>query len=138
MEVCVSLIDHSCSTLTSLSGGKSAVLSAITIALGGKTISTGRGNGLKAFIREGQRSYIYIYIFYPMYIVDETYPTVPLKLVFSSRTKETRHIVVKIMVTRSSSIEDSQRKVLRLGRSEVKMANSSARKEKSWPKFVII
>ena len=59
MEVCVSLIDHSCSTLTSLSGGKSAVLSAITIALGGKTISTGRGNGLKAFIREGQRSYIY-------------------------------------------------------------------------------
>lgn len=60
MEVCVSLIDHSCSTLTSLSGGKSAVLSAITIALGGKTISTGRGNGLKAFIREGQRSYIYI------------------------------------------------------------------------------
>jgi len=73
-----------------------------------------------------------------MYIVDETYPTVPLKLVFSSRTKETRHIVVKIMVTRSSSIEDSQRKVLQLGRSEVKMANSSARKEKSWPKFVII
>jgi hypothetical protein len=39
----------------SMSGGKSAVLSAITIALGGKTISTGRGNGLKAFIREGQR-----------------------------------------------------------------------------------
>ncbi|KAL4080728.1 P-loop containing nucleoside triphosphate hydrolase protein [Scleroderma citrinum] len=34
--------------------GKSAVLSAITIALGGKTISTGRGNGLKSFIREGQ------------------------------------------------------------------------------------
>ncbi|KAJ3561666.1 hypothetical protein NP233_g10057 [Leucocoprinus birnbaumii] len=36
--------------------GKSAVLSAITIALGGKTISTGRGNGLKSFIREGQSS----------------------------------------------------------------------------------
>ncbi|KAI6042717.1 P-loop containing nucleoside triphosphate hydrolase protein [Pisolithus marmoratus] len=35
-------------------GGKSAVLSAITIALGGKTISTGRGSGLKSFIREGQ------------------------------------------------------------------------------------
>ncbi|KAF9452921.1 P-loop containing nucleoside triphosphate hydrolase protein [Macrolepiota fuliginosa MF-IS2] len=34
--------------------GKSAVLSAITIALGGKTASTGRGSGLKAFIREGQ------------------------------------------------------------------------------------
>ncbi|KAI6147159.1 P-loop containing nucleoside triphosphate hydrolase protein [Pisolithus tinctorius] len=34
--------------------GKSAVLSAITIALGGKTISTGRGSGLKSFIREGQ------------------------------------------------------------------------------------
>ncbi|KAI6129762.1 hypothetical protein EDD16DRAFT_1689974 [Pisolithus croceorrhizus] len=37
-------------------GGKSAVLSAITIALGGKTISTGRGSGLKSFIREGQNS----------------------------------------------------------------------------------
>ncbi|TRM64138.1 hypothetical protein BD626DRAFT_401409 [Schizophyllum amplum] len=34
--------------------GKSAVLSAITVALGGKTASTGRGAGLKAFIREGQ------------------------------------------------------------------------------------
>ncbi|KAI0051110.1 P-loop containing nucleoside triphosphate hydrolase protein [Auriscalpium vulgare] len=34
--------------------GKSAVLSAITVALGGKATSTGRGNGLKAFIREGQ------------------------------------------------------------------------------------
>lgn len=37
-----------------LSGGKSAVLSAITIALGGKANSTGRGSGLKSFIREGQ------------------------------------------------------------------------------------
>ncbi|KAK0188177.1 hypothetical protein F5146DRAFT_1104896 [Armillaria mellea] len=35
-------------------GGKSAVLSAITVALGGKANSTGRGSGLKAFIREGQ------------------------------------------------------------------------------------
>ncbi|KAJ3717146.1 hypothetical protein C8R42DRAFT_645031 [Lentinula raphanica] len=35
-------------------GGKSAVLSAITIALGGKSNSTGRGTGLKSFIREGQ------------------------------------------------------------------------------------
>ncbi|KAF9241146.1 P-loop containing nucleoside triphosphate hydrolase protein [Melanogaster broomeanus] len=35
-------------------GGKSAVLSAITIALGGKANSTGRGNGLKSFVREGQ------------------------------------------------------------------------------------
>lgn len=35
-------------------GGKSAVLSAITVALGGKATSTGRGAGLKAFIREGQ------------------------------------------------------------------------------------
>ncbi|KAF7768000.1 hypothetical protein Agabi119p4_7243 [Agaricus bisporus var. burnettii] len=34
--------------------GKSAVASAITIALGGKTNSTGRGSGLKSFIREGQ------------------------------------------------------------------------------------
>lgn len=36
-------------------GGKSAVLSAITIALGGKAITTGRGSGLKNFIREGQK-----------------------------------------------------------------------------------
>ncbi|TFK26865.1 P-loop containing nucleoside triphosphate hydrolase protein [Coprinopsis marcescibilis] len=35
--------------------GKSAVLSALTIALGGKTNSTGRGTGLKSFIREGQQ-----------------------------------------------------------------------------------
>ncbi|KZV79853.1 P-loop containing nucleoside triphosphate hydrolase protein [Exidia glandulosa HHB12029] len=34
--------------------GKSAVLSALTIALGGKATSTGRGSGLKSFIREGQ------------------------------------------------------------------------------------
>ncbi|KAG2065304.1 P-loop containing nucleoside triphosphate hydrolase protein [Suillus decipiens] len=36
--------------------GKSAVLSAITIALGGKANSTGRGSGLKSFIREGQQA----------------------------------------------------------------------------------
>jgi chromosome segregation ATPase len=35
-------------------GGKSAVLTAITVALGGKATSTGRGSGLRAFIREGQ------------------------------------------------------------------------------------
>ncbi|KAF8727723.1 hypothetical protein AX14_007074 [Amanita brunnescens Koide BX004] len=34
--------------------GKSAVLSAITIALGGKANATGRGSGLKSFIKEGQ------------------------------------------------------------------------------------
>ncbi|KAG5637884.1 hypothetical protein H0H81_002847 [Sphagnurus paluster] len=34
--------------------GKSAVLSAITVALGGKSNSTGRGTGLKSFIKEGQ------------------------------------------------------------------------------------
>ncbi|TEB23008.1 P-loop containing nucleoside triphosphate hydrolase protein [Coprinellus micaceus] len=33
--------------------GKSAVLSGLTLALGGKTNSTGRGSGLKSFIREG-------------------------------------------------------------------------------------
>ncbi|CAA7262794.1 unnamed protein product [Cyclocybe aegerita] len=36
--------------------GKSAVLSAITVALGGKATSTGRGTGLKSFIREGQHT----------------------------------------------------------------------------------
>ncbi|KAH9925422.1 P-loop containing nucleoside triphosphate hydrolase protein [Epithele typhae] len=34
--------------------GKSAALSALTVALGGKATSTGRGSGLKSFIREGQ------------------------------------------------------------------------------------
>jgi len=38
-----------------LQGGKSAVLSALTVALGGKASLTGRGNGLKSFIREGER-----------------------------------------------------------------------------------
>ncbi|KAG9122629.1 Structural maintenance of chromosomes protein 6, partial [Ceratobasidium sp. 392] len=36
--------------------GKSAVLSAIAIALGGRTASTGRGTGLKSFIKEGQNA----------------------------------------------------------------------------------
>ncbi|KIL59060.1 hypothetical protein M378DRAFT_85587 [Amanita muscaria Koide BX008] len=34
--------------------GKSAVLSAIAVALGGKANSTGRGSGIKSFIKEGQ------------------------------------------------------------------------------------
>ncbi|EIN12535.1 P-loop containing nucleoside triphosphate hydrolase protein [Punctularia strigosozonata HHB-11173 SS5] len=36
--------------------GKSAVLTAITVALGGKATTTGRGSGLKSFIREGQNA----------------------------------------------------------------------------------
>ena len=44
--------------LTLISGGKSAVLSAIAVVLGGKANSTGRGSGLKSFIREGQ-SYVH-------------------------------------------------------------------------------
>jgi hypothetical protein len=48
--------EHRSDTYLILSiGGKSAVLSAITVALGGKTTSTGRGIGLKSFIREGQK-----------------------------------------------------------------------------------
>jgi chromosome segregation ATPase len=35
--------------------GKSAVLSGIAIALGGRSASTGRGTGLKSFIKEGER-----------------------------------------------------------------------------------
>ncbi|KAF7299670.1 p-loop containing nucleoside triphosphate hydrolase protein [Mycena chlorophos] len=34
--------------------GKSAILTAITVALGGRAAATGRGQGLKSFIREGQ------------------------------------------------------------------------------------
>ena len=36
-------------------GGKSAALSALTVALGGEANSTGRGSGIKSFICEGQR-----------------------------------------------------------------------------------
>lgn len=35
-------------------GGKSAILTAIAVALGGKATSTGRGTGLKSFIKEGE------------------------------------------------------------------------------------
>ena len=48
--------------LTFMIGGKSAVLSAITIGLGGKAHSTGRGNGLKAFIREGQKCVCFLLV----------------------------------------------------------------------------
>jgi hypothetical protein len=40
-------------TFTLMTGGKSALLSAITIAMGGKAAITGRGNGLKDLIRKG-------------------------------------------------------------------------------------
>ncbi|KAF9777990.1 P-loop containing nucleoside triphosphate hydrolase protein [Thelephora terrestris] len=36
--------------------GKSAVLTAITIAMGGKAAVTGRGSGLKSFIKEGKQA----------------------------------------------------------------------------------
>lgn len=34
--------------------GKSAVLTAITLCLGGKTAATNRGSALKTFIKEGE------------------------------------------------------------------------------------
>lgn len=37
----------------SLTGGKSAVLTAIIVALGGRSNVTGRGTGVKEFIRQG-------------------------------------------------------------------------------------
>ena len=44
-------------------GGKSAILTAIAVALGGKATSTGRGTGLKSFIKEGET---YVILFYPL------------------------------------------------------------------------
>ena len=49
-------------------GGKSAVLTALTIALGGKAASTGRGNGLKSFIKEG-KTYVHLCRFFNMCFV---------------------------------------------------------------------
>ena len=44
-------------------GGKSAVLTALTVALGGKAALTGRGNGLKSFIKEG-KTYVHQFLNY--------------------------------------------------------------------------
>lgn len=41
-----------------LSGGKSAILTGITIALGGKATATSRGNSLKSFVKEGKQAAI--------------------------------------------------------------------------------
>lgn len=48
-KVCADLGNH-CSN----GSGKSAVLTAITICLGGKATATNRGGSLKAFIKEGE------------------------------------------------------------------------------------
>jgi chromosome segregation ATPase len=40
-------------TAVLMSGGKSAILTAIAVVFGGKASSTGRGNGLKDLIRKG-------------------------------------------------------------------------------------
>ena len=42
-------------TITSLLGGKSAILTAIIVGLGGKANITSRGNSLRGFIKEGCR-----------------------------------------------------------------------------------
>lgn len=44
------LVTYYCSN----GSGKSAVLTAITICLGGKATATNRGGSLKAFIKEGE------------------------------------------------------------------------------------
>ena len=44
-------------------GGKSAILTAIAVALGGRATSTGRGTGLKSFIKEGET---YVTLSFPL------------------------------------------------------------------------
>ena len=44
--------------------GKSAILTAITICLGGKATATNRGQSLKSFIKEGTECVVYV-LFFP-------------------------------------------------------------------------
>jgi hypothetical protein len=44
-------------------GGKSAILTALVVGLGGKATSTGRGSGTASLIREGQRYSFLVAVF---------------------------------------------------------------------------
>lgn len=68
-------------------GGKSAVLSGITIALGGKANSTGRGNGLKSFIREGQ-PYVFIFHYLSFCILNMLYSAAEVTIHIKNRGSE--------------------------------------------------
>lgn len=50
----LSLMNVISSTPVSL-GGKSAVLTALIVGLGGKAVATNRGSSLKGFVKDGQK-----------------------------------------------------------------------------------
>ena len=59
MEVSPVFLDGP-SQLLPVQGGKSAVLLAIIIALGGKTASKGREKGLRSFIQDGKSCFLFL------------------------------------------------------------------------------
>ena len=44
-----------CAQTARVTGGKSAVLTALIVALGGNAQATSRGSSLKGFVKEGER-----------------------------------------------------------------------------------
>ena len=107
------------------------------MALGGKANSTGRGNGLKSFIREGQRSTCFL-LCTTLATNIELFYLVPPKLQFTSKTKERRRSSQRNTAKRSWSPANSPRKGLRPGRSRVRTVVLLAPKKTNCQQSVII
>lgn len=77
--------------------GKSAVLTALTLCLGGKAAATNRGQNLKSFIKEG-REYVTIFFYYTVYLL--TSMTVTLQFASGSKTRGLRRTEPTCMESR--------------------------------------